>query len=351
MEIRSYAYVKGRQLFAELELFIAFFCVILIGQAIYVTLSLFLNKGVNSNDRIVFAMLFLFIINAGWLMRVFILGQKFDQLQRRQQYAMVNQMTCIRSEALSSAYFTGPIGWIQLKVGKWNLLYKLLHMYAEHRLTNPDSVTNLELTHLFLDGQSSDDDSSSGIDNKEEEEDIVATDIEIESDSQSSSDSDDHHDHDVKDHKSNLMISVTGSEDVAKEIENEKEKEKHRSDKKVRKKEKKRLKRRKYKRKMYNKLKIKYRQKKEAKREKKKKKRKEQRKKWKTLTMRRKNETKSYEETKEAFEEMQQVCGFFCFGLFWFVLVCFCVLLLIFYFICCLDVITVHSFRMNLINI
>jgi len=113
LEIRSYAYVKGRQLFAELELFILFFCVIMIFQAGFVVLTLFSNAGESVAESISATFLcigFMLIVNFGWMMKVFILGTKFDQLQRRQQYALVNQMMCIRAEALTTALFTGPMG-------------------------------------------------------------------------------------------------------------------------------------------------------------------------------------------------------------------------------------------------
>ena len=134
LEIRSYAYVKGRQLFAELELFILFFCIIMIVQAGYIVLTVFSNTGDNDTgddvEEIIsstfLCVIFMLIINFLWMMKVFILGTKFDQLQRRQQYALVNQMMCIRSEALTTAVFTGPIGWIELSVGTWKKLHHLL---------------------------------------------------------------------------------------------------------------------------------------------------------------------------------------------------------------------------------
>eukprot|EP01084_Bolivina_argentea_P307717 531909_1 len=130
LEIRSYAYVKGRQLFAELELFILFFCIIMILQAGFIVLTLFSNAGESVHESIsatFLCVMFMFVVNMWWMMKVFILGTKFDQLQRRQQYALVNQMCCIRSEALTTAVFTGPMGWIELNVGAWDKLYSLLH--------------------------------------------------------------------------------------------------------------------------------------------------------------------------------------------------------------------------------
>eukprot|EP01083_Nonionella_stella_P084560 234136_1 len=129
LEIRSYAYVKGRQLFAELELFIAFFCVIMVVMAGFVVLTLFEYAGEDHEalSATFFCVVFMLLINLGWMVKVFILGTTFDQLQRRQMYALVNQMTCIRAEALTTALFTGPIGWIELNVGAWDKLYNLLH--------------------------------------------------------------------------------------------------------------------------------------------------------------------------------------------------------------------------------
>ena len=52
-------------------------------------------------------------------------------------------MTCIRSEALTTAMFTGPMGWIDLSIGTWQRLYTLLHerskSYSEQDVGHADS--------------------------------------------------------------------------------------------------------------------------------------------------------------------------------------------------------------------
>ena len=147
LEIRSYAYVKGRQLFAELELFILFFCVCMIIQAGYIVLTLF--NSTDSEDQVsdiisatFVCVTFMLIINFGWMIKVFILGTKFDQFQRRQQYALVNQLMCIRSEAITTALFTGPIGWMELSVGKWKKLYELIRERAGQYIIEDDKQRN-----------------------------------------------------------------------------------------------------------------------------------------------------------------------------------------------------------------
>ena len=164
-EIRSYGYAKGRELFAQLELFITFFTLILIIDAVDISVSLFLNQGIRSTNRTILGIFFIFIINFGWLVRLFMLGMKFDQLQTRQEKAMMNQISCIQSEALTCAYCTGPIGWIEFKLGTWDRLYKWLHDHRQQAMQAENHEKNIDFDHV---DDSSEDNGSDGSADSEE---------------------------------------------------------------------------------------------------------------------------------------------------------------------------------------
>ena len=137
MEIRDYAYVFGRQIFGEIEWFMACLGIVIALQTLYVLCVLWLSDGVSGQT--VWCNYWIFCLVLIWSGRVMWLGKKFDKLHQRQIKALVNQSAVIRSEVMQSSIFTGPPKWQLLKVGTWKDLIQIMRgKHSKHSNDNRD---------------------------------------------------------------------------------------------------------------------------------------------------------------------------------------------------------------------
>lgn len=92
-EMRSYLWIKGIPLFAELEAFLASFCSFIISEGLFVFFTIVLGNFVGPTAV---SVVYLMVIQIVWLLFVLNFGTGFDKLQARQINALRSQNAAIR---------------------------------------------------------------------------------------------------------------------------------------------------------------------------------------------------------------------------------------------------------------